>query len=88
MGFKEILKSPKSHFYKGGIMENLNEYIHIRVSRFEKNRLKHLADKYAEGNISLWVIYASLNMQREFITPEKLQESKRNRVRGRKTRPQ
>jgi hypothetical protein len=65
-------------------MENLNEYIHIRVSTFEKNRLKWLADKYADGNVSLWMIYASLNMRREFIKPEDLKESKRKRVRGRK----
>ena len=65
-------------------MENLNEYIHIRVSRYEKNRLKWLADKYADGNVSLWMIYASLNVNREFIKPEDLKESKRKRVRGRK----
>ena len=53
-------------------MENLNEYIHIRVSRYEKNRLKWLADKYADGNVSLWMIYASLNVNREFIKPEDL----------------
>ncbi len=65
-------------------MENLNEYIHIRVSKYEKNRLKWLADKYADGNVSLWMIYASLNVNREFIKPEDLKESKRKRVRGRK----
>ena len=68
-------------------MENLNEYIHIRVSTYEKNRIKWLAEKYADGNISLWMIYSSLNMRREFIKPELLKESKRNRVSGRKTRP-
>jgi len=73
---------------KGRAMENLTEYIHIRVSNFEKNRIKWLAEKYADGNVSLWMIYASLNMQREFIKPEILKESKRNRVRGRKGRPQ
>ncbi len=65
-------------------MENLNEYIHIRVSSYEKNRLKWLANKYANGNVSLWMIYASLNVNREFIKPEDLKESKRKRVRGRK----
>ena len=65
-------------------MENLNEYIHIRVSSYEKNRLKWLANKYADGNVSLWMIYASLNVNREFIKPEDLKESKRKRVRGRK----
>tara|TARA_B100000749_G_C18401539_1_gene454981 strand:- start:349 stop:549 length:201 start_codon:yes stop_codon:yes gene_type:complete len=63
-------------------MENLNEYIHIRVSSYEKNRLKWLAKKYADGNLSLWIIYASLNINREFIKPEILKESKRNRARG------
>ena len=66
-------------------MENLNDYIHIRVSTFEKNRIKWLADKYADGNISLWMVYASLNLNREYIKPEILKESKRKRVRGRKT---
>ena len=69
---------------KGYAVENLNEYIHIRVSIYEKNRLKWLANKYADGNVSLWMIYASLNMRREFIKPEDLKESKRKRVRGRK----
>jgi len=68
-------------------MENLNDYIHIRVSTFEKNRIKWLADKYADGNISLWMVYASLNLNREYIKPEILKESKRKRVRGRKTAP-
>ena len=68
-------------------MENLTEQIHIRVSRHEKNRLKWLANKYADGNISLWMIYASLNMNREFIKPKDLKESKRKRVRGRKSAP-
>ena len=48
-------------------MENLNEYLHIRVSTFEKNRLKWLADHYAGGNLSLWIIYASLNIDRSQI---------------------
>tara|TARA_B100000809_G_scaffold258582_2_gene302027 strand:+ start:1201 stop:1416 length:216 start_codon:yes stop_codon:yes gene_type:complete len=65
-------------------MENLNEHINIRVSDQEKNRLKWLADKYANGNLSLWMVYASLNLDREFIKPEVLNESKRNRARGRR----
>lgn len=65
-------------------MEKLNEYIHIRVSTFEKNRLKWLADRYANGNLSLWVVYASLNIDREMLKPESLNESKRNRTKGRK----
>ena len=60
-------------------MENLNEYLHIRVSTFEKNRLKWLADHYAGGNLSLWIIYASLNIDRGEIEPHNLLESKRNR---------
>ena len=60
-------------------MENLNEYLHIRVSTFEKNRLKLLADHYAGGNLSLWIIYASLNIDRSNIEPHHLFESKRNR---------
>lgn len=62
-------------------MENLTDYIHIRVSKFEKNRLKWLADKYANGNLSLWIIYASLNIDRSMIDNKALNESKRNRGR-------
>ena len=68
-------------------MEKLNEYIHIRVSTYEKNRIKWLANRFAGGNISLWMVYASLNLNREFINPEVLKESKRKRVRGRKAAP-
>ena len=64
---------------KGAMMENLNDYIHIRVSTFEKNRLKWLADNYAGGNLSLWIVYASLNIDRSQIKPHHLYESKRNR---------
>jgi hypothetical protein len=67
-------------------MENLTDYIHIRVSKFEKNRLKWLADKYANGNLSLWIIYASLNIDRSMIDNKALNESKRNRGR-KKTSP-
>ena len=68
-------------------MENLNEYIHIRVSVHEKNRIKFLAYKFAEGNVSLYMVYAALNMKREFIKPKALKESKRRRVRGPKKDP-
>ena len=67
-------------------MENLTDYIHIRVSKFENNRLKWLADKYANGNLSLWIIYASLNIDRSMIDNKALNESKRNRGR-KKTGP-
>ncbi len=53
----------------------------IRLTEFEKNRLKWLADMYAEGNISLYIIYAALNIDRKKIKPNDLKGySKRRKV--------
>lgn len=54
--------------------KELTEHIHIRVSEFEKNRLQWLADKYANGNLSLYMIYHAMNAPRKEIDPENLKE--------------
>ena len=55
-------------------IKELTEFIQIRVSEFEKNRLQWLADKYANGNLSLYVIYHGMNAPRKEINPEHLKE--------------
>ena len=68
--------------YKRETMDNLNETINIRVSAFEKNRLRWLADKYADGNLSLYMVFSSLNIDRSNIRPEHLKDSRRNKARA------
>lgn len=57
--------------------------IEIRVSEFEKNRIKWLAKKYANGNMSLYMIYHAMNAPRKNINPEYIEEfSKRRNKKG------
>lgn len=44
--------------------------LQIRVTEFEKNRIEGLASIYAGGNVSLWVVWAALNTERQKITDE------------------
>lgn len=60
--------------------KKLTEILHIRVSEIEKNRIKFLAEKFANGNISLWVTYCALNAPREKLDHEHLKESTRKKT--------
>lgn len=62
--------------------KELTEYIHIRVSEFEKNRIKFLADKYANGNISLFLIYHGINAIRKNIDENDLINYSKRRKKG------
>lgn len=55
----------------------LNDTIEIRVSTLEKNRLKGLAKLYAGGNLSLWLVYAGLNVERKNLKETDLWDSAR-----------
>jgi len=59
--------------------KQLTEKIEIRVSEFEKNRIKWLAQKYANGNVSLYLIYHGMNAPRKEISPESLKEYSKRR---------
>ena len=59
--------------------KQLTEKIEIRVSEFEKNRLKWLANKYANGNVSLYLIYHGMNAPRKEIDPDHLKEYSQRR---------
>jgi hypothetical protein len=50
--------------------KKLNEVLQVRLSTQEKNRIRGLADLYANGNISLWIVHAGLNAPREFLMPK------------------
>lgn len=41
--------------------------IEIRLSQYEKNKLQYLADRYAAGNLSAWILYASFNVPRKVL---------------------
>jgi len=62
--------------------KELTEKIEIRVSEFEKNRLKWLAQKYAGGNVSLYMIYHAMNAERKEISPENISEYSKRRKKG------
>ncbi len=42
--------------------------IKFRVSRGEADRIKNLAAMYADGNLSVWCRYATLEANRIFLT--------------------
>lgn len=46
--------------------------IHIRCLDDEKNRLQMLAETYAAGNLSAWLIFAGLNCPRKHLTVKEL----------------
>ncbi len=43
------------------------ETVQLRLTEFDKNRIKMLADKYAEGNMTDWILYGAINAPRKFI---------------------
>lgn len=47
------------------------EYIQIRVSPWEKNRIRGLAKLYAGGDLSLWIRHAAFNAERKFLVENK-----------------
>lgn len=65
------------------VKSKLMTVVKARVSEFEKNRLQHLADLYAGGNLSLWLVYGGLNVTRKHLKEESLWESSR-RIRAKK----
>lgn len=57
----------------------LCEVIKVRVSQQEKAMIKFLADQFAGGNVSLWVVYCALNAPRELLTSKSIEDTKRKR---------
>lgn len=47
---------------------NKSYKIQFRISEYEKNKIKMFAEKYADGNLSAWLIYAAINAPRKFIS--------------------
>jgi len=67
--------------------KKLTERIEIRVSSYEKNFIKGLADLYAEGNVSLFLVWAAFNSDRKILGENDLRESNRSKRKGRKNTP-
>lgn len=63
--------------------DKLTETIIIKVSPYEKNFIKGLADLYAQGNMSMYLVYAAFNSERKFIEPDDLRECNRRIRKGR-----
>lgn len=64
----------------------LTEKIEIRVTEYEKNFIKGLADLYAQGNVSLFMVYAAFNSDRKMLKEDDLAESNRRLRKGRERR--
>ena len=47
------------------------EKIEIRVSSWDKNRIRILANEYAGGNVSLWVAHGALEAPRVYLAPKR-----------------
>lgn len=63
--------------------DKLTEQLNIRLSSYEKNFIKGLAKMYANGNVSLFLVYAAFNSDRKFLNEDDLLESKRRIRKGR-----
>ena len=59
------------------VKDKLTEHIHIRLSPYEKNFIQGLADLYAKGNLSLFLVNAAFNSDRKFLEENDLRESRR-----------
>lgn len=60
----------------------LVERIQIKLSTWEKNRIRHYANIYANGNISLYLIGCGLKGNPLFLDDESLGQSKRRSKKG------
>jgi len=67
--------------------QKLSERVEIRLSPYEKNFIKGLANLYAGGNISLFLVYAAFNSDRKMLGENDLRESNRSLRKGRRTTP-
>ncbi len=48
------------------------ETVQVRLTEFEKNRIKILAKKFAGGNMSQWIVHGAMNAPRRMLPqPEK-----------------
>jgi len=47
--------------------KNKTDKIQLRVTEFQKNRIKMLADKYAGGCVTTWMMHGALNAPRKFL---------------------
>jgi len=66
--------------------EKLTERIILRLSPYEKNFIKGLAKIYADGNVSLFMVYAAFHSDRKMLKENDLRASRRSIRRG-KTLP-
>ena len=62
---------------KSMIKAKMSEILYVRVRPSEKALIKALAANYAGGNISQWVVYASLNAPRQYLVTKSKQREKR-----------
>ena len=59
--------------------DKLTFRIEVRVTEYEKNFIKGLADIYSNGNISMLLVYAAFNFVRKFLEESDFLKSKRRK---------
>jgi len=52
-----------------------NDRIEVRVSSYNKNKIKLFAKMYADGNLSQWIVYACFNAPRKFLNKKGQQKA-------------
>jgi hypothetical protein len=60
----------------------LNKILSFRMTEYERHFVQGLADIYAGGNLSLYMIHAAFNCERKFITKDDIPESNRRIIKG------
>lgn len=56
--------------------------IDLRLTPMAKNRIQLLANMYAGGSMTKWIVYAALNVNRKFIVPNKELEAPKKKARA------
>ena len=62
--------------------EKQTKRINIRVTEYEFNFIKTLAEMYANGNVSLFMVYSALNANRKMLGDSDLIKSTRKVNKG------
>ena len=65
-------------------MDKKLSVIHFRLTEYEKNRIRGLADLYADGDMSIWLRWAALNAERMVLVKPKRKTPARRPQRGKK----
>lgn len=83
---KHIVR-PRTFVKRDRRKPKMTEVIQVRLSYYEKNFIQGLADLYAQGNVSLFMVYSAFNSDRKMLSEDDLRESNRSIRKGRRSAP-